>query len=108
MRQVRKRFSRKSNMTVTTISYEFWLVFDENGNVKSGRTDPKLSAGERSMFLRLDVPRSLFKKPALRGSIVVNDDAARDAVISKIEGAASKVLKEQLGLEFNLTVARSK
>lgn len=94
--------ARASQMTATTITYGFWLIFDDEGGMRMVRQRPNTSRNERAMFMEAKLPRSLFSAPALRGTITVTDPA--DAPVQIDVTAASEALRCALGVDIDLKV----
>lgn len=47
-----------------------WLVFDERSLKRVTATrEPKLDANERAMFMTIEVPLALFRKPQLSATV---------------------------------------
>lgn len=56
------------------------------------------------MQLKVTLPRSVFRQPALRGEIKITEDQARDTIIAEVQHNAAEVLKERMNLDLNLKV----
>ncbi|TAM23397.1 MAG: hypothetical protein EPN60_15115 [Nevskiaceae bacterium] len=66
---------------------------------------PKLAPNEIAVELSIKVPEALFSRPALRASVVVADSAVSAPVINAaVVSNAEQVLRDQLGLDVQLTV----
>lgn len=87
------------------IEYGFWLVFGSDGSVRLSRGQPSTGRGERAMSLLAKLPLSLFRTPALRGSITVNATGAADLKIDV--DAAAEALKQVIGVDVDLRVTEN-
>lgn len=96
----------KSNTkrTPTTLEYEFTLAFDEAGSLRMTRGDAALGSRERSIRMKLVVPRNLFREPTLSAVIKIADDGRRGEIVAKVEAAAAKALRENLDVGLNLSI----
>ena len=98
--------SRHTVGDAKTLRMSMWLVFNPEGNIRLTRDEPSISAKERAMQLTLNVPRSIFKTPSLRGEITLNDQNF-DQHIAQIATDAASVLGIT-GLELELHVHKEK
>ena len=94
--------ARYSTSTATTFSYDFWLVFDDIGGVRLTRGEPDLQRGEHKIFMRATLPKSLWQRPQLRGSIVINDAGQPGATIDV--QAAQDAVRSATGLDIDIQV----
>lgn len=94
--------ARTSSVYANRVEYAFWLVFDENGNMRFARTEPSCNRGEHKMAMTAALPRSLWRTPQLRGAITLADQGA-PAIQIDIE-AAQAALKSVTGLDIDLRV----
>ncbi|WP_342361348.1 hypothetical protein [Terrarubrum flagellatum] len=92
---------RSSRATHDSIVYEFWLVFDARGNMRLTRTKGTIDRDERAMFLTATLPKSLFTRPELRGTITICPDTSKPIINV---AAAGDALKKVLGFDIDLKV----
>lgn len=56
-----------------------WLVIDSEGGMKMTRGEPTTGRGEVAVSVNVSVPMSLFRKPLLRATVTVPQQAGVDA-----------------------------
>lgn len=94
--------ARSSSVRDKSITYGFWLIFDDRGGMRFARQNPNVGRDERAMFMEATLPRSLFTTPQLRATISVADPGE---VPPKIDiAAASEALRQALGVDIDLKV----
>ena len=83
----------------------FYLIVNKKGSVRTTKTQPDLKWDEISIQMNLDLPDTLFKKPLLSASIVVNEKQVTPAVISPvIKNNIQDSIKQHSGVEVKLTI----
>lgn len=97
------RTRRGSSHTATHVTFNFWLVFEEDGGIRLTRTEPNLGRTERAMLLCAKLPRSLWKTTSLTGSITVtpSPEGAYEVNLSVV----AEALKAALGIDIDLRLA---
>lgn len=94
--------ARFSSISRDSITYSFWLAFDENGGLSMSRAEPGIGPRDRTMSLQLKVPRSIFHTPTLTATITLQgSDAPRPVIDVQASEAA---LKEATGFDVQLTI----
>lgn len=74
-------------------------------DARVAKKSPRLAPNEVAVELNIKVPEALFSRPALRASVVVADSAVSAPVIdAAVVSNAEQVLRDQLGLDVQLTV----
>jgi hypothetical protein len=86
--------------TATHLEYELWLTFDYFGAVRVTKAEPDLSRNERSMFLKVSLPKALFNIPLLHATMTV-DDAGSPKLDVK---AVADAVKLATGLDIDVRV----
>lgn len=81
---------------------DFWLTFNNRGDVRISRGQTSVAADERSMFVSAKLPHALFKVPQLSATINVGAKETPDIEID-IE-AAEAALTEALGARVEITI----
>lgn len=94
---------RNTHATATAICFSFWLVFDKDGSMRMTRTEPSLDRAERSMFLSVTLPKTLWQTPSLRGHITVPGDAAAPEFTLDV-ATVGEALRQALGVDIDLKV----
>ncbi|MBZ9873117.1 hypothetical protein LB542_19910 [Mesorhizobium sp. BR1-1-9] len=90
-------------MTAPVIKYSFWLVFNDAGSApRCTKNPPALAIDERAMWVKAELPRSLFTRPQMTATIQVNE-VLQEPFHVDIE-AAETVLSEVLGATVVFTV----
>lgn len=89
-------------------SANFYLVLRQSSKhqylyAKIGTRPPKLGPGEVSMQLAISVPDSLFKRPQLRASVSIPDNAAPPVISADVRDNIARVLSDQLGITVHVT-----
>lgn len=97
------RYARHSVIEQKRITYSGWLVVDELGAMRLSRAEPGLASGERAISVSLQVPRSLFRTPTLRATVVVPDGAAPALIEAETVAELERAVKAATGLELVLT-----
>lgn len=84
---------------------KYWLTVNSKGQARLSKGKPALDINEVSIFLDIDVPDALFKKPRLEAKIVVPDEAAANDVIeSVVLDNVKEVVEQATGLEFAIGI----
>jgi hypothetical protein len=96
--------SRHFSKDAANIRITMWLIFTDNGGARLTRDEPDLKTGERAMHVTASLPRAIFRRPSLTGTIIVPGDANATSVLAKVENNAAAVLKKHCGLDLTLTV----
>src|ERR1044072_8597923 len=91
--------------TAQSLTYEFWLVFDINGNMRMTRNEPGTDRNERAMRLKATLPLSLWREPRLQGNITVTETPEGHRTEIDIR-AAGDALKAALGVDIDLKAMR--
>lgn len=95
-------------MSGYTIHQELYLVVRPSRQGLAARVltrAPRLAADEISLLLTLALPDTLFKKPALRASIVIPDESVNRPVIdSTVVDNIKSEIQKQLGVELTIAV----
>lgn len=63
---------------------------------------PSLKADEVAIAIALTLPLSLFSKPTLSASIVVNGDQAPEVITPEIQHDIAEVLRERHGITLRI------
>lgn len=93
------RFTRE---TPDTLIYHFVIIFDDAGGIRQTRGDPDLTRGERAMTINLEVPKAIFRTPALRAFLTVADPGNPEPKIDL--GVTAAALRAATGIDFDLRV----
>jgi hypothetical protein len=94
-----KRFGIKRS---DHIDFGFWLVFNKDISVRCVANAPPLGRDERSMYLNVKLPLSLWDTPTLRASI---DVASGSVVPVNIDiDAMQTAVQQAIGMDVDLRV----
>lgn len=84
------------------IQYTMQLVFDDAGGARMTRLAGKLAENERAMQLTVELPKSIFKRPALTAAIKVEP---HEVSIPPVDlTAVQDALRDAFGAEVLLTI----
>ena len=77
--------------------------YDASG-VRFTKKKPNTKASEIAIKLDIDVPDTLFERPQLEASIVIDDDQVSTPVITAdVMDNIAETLSEQMGVKVNIT-----
>lgn len=94
---------RSTRYTATDITFDFHLVFGDDGQMRMSRTEPGLARNERAMACNITLPKALWKTPSLKATIVIPDTGAPLELTAKVD-AAAEALRGALGVDIDLQV----
>jgi hypothetical protein len=92
--------ARGRSETTTHLNFELWLTFDFFGPVRVTKQEPDLNRNERSMFVKVALPKALFNIPTLNATINVAEGQPLQLDIA----VAADALKQALGVDVDLVV----
>jgi hypothetical protein len=97
------RTSRNITRTATTMTVDRYLAIGSSGATRIGSTPMTLKPDEICVALRIEVPLSLFKRPALNAHISIPETASNRKVIdAKLEGQIVDAVKQVTGFDIRL------
>lgn len=112
-RALRPLFYTFAGGNVSSIVTEFYLVvgqrFSSGGwtdgkpSVRTAKTKPKCEAHEVAVFLRVELPIALFKRPSLQATISVPEDQAPMVITPEVQQNIARVVQEQLGITMQVS-----
>lgn len=94
--------ARYSSVYGPIFTYEFWLIFAEDGSLRMSRGEPSIGRGERAMSCKASLPRTLFTIPELKATIDLTDSAPGDFTIDV--QAAGEALRQVIGCDVDLQI----
>jgi len=84
-----------------------WLTINSNGSARLTSGKPDLVWNEISIYLDLNVPDALFKKPRLEATINIPEEAAGpDKLTSEVVENVKEAIETATGLTFSINVIR--
>lgn len=99
------------SVTAQTIEIDCWLTVDPGDakqawnrrpGIRVSAGEPKVSARERSINLRMSLPLALFETPMLTASITVEEP---ERAISIDTSAVAEAVRQVVGMDVQITVA---
>lgn len=96
--------ARYTTSTATEMHFDMWLRLSADGSASMSRGPASLAPGERSMKLRISVPKSIFKVPTLQASVKVPDNQSGDILTAEVQHTAEKAVRDALNLDVIVTV----
>jgi hypothetical protein len=96
--------NRFTSESATQLQFDFWLIFDRDGALRLVRGMPdSLDRNERAMAMVATLPKSLWRTPSLRATIIFPEGSAPAEI--KIDVAAiSEAVKGALGVDVDVRV----
>lgn len=83
-----------------------YLIVSKKGYRASARITngkPTLQPDEISIYLTLDIPDSLFQRPALKAEIKIDPKTAPSQISAEVIDNIQKVVSENLNLQIQIT-----
>lgn len=72
----------------------FWLTINKGGSIRTTKSKPQLKWDEISIYVTIDVPSELFKRPTLSASIEIPQDKVPEMHIdAETKNELEEVLK---------------
>ena len=83
----------------------FYLIITERGSTRTTKHKPSLYTNEIAIFINLDIPVGLFKKPSIVAEIKIPDEAVRnDAINADITDNIKEAIEKSTGLPITLKI----
>jgi hypothetical protein len=76
---------------------------DGKPSVRIAKTKPRCEPHEVSIWLTVNLPESLFKRPSLQAKITVPAAAAPMVITPEVEQNIARVVQEQLGITMHVS-----
>jgi len=83
------------------------LIADGRPTVRVNKTKPTLERHEIAVFVNLELPASLFFRPALTASIKVGGDQASAVITPDVMSNIAAAVRDQLGIVMDVRAAES-
>jgi hypothetical protein len=80
-----------------------WGSVDGKPSVRVAKNKPACQPHEVAVFIELDLPASLFKRPSLSATITVPEAAAPFVITPEVQQNIAQVVQEQLGITMSIT-----
>lgn len=93
------RFTRDDRQR-DQLQYSAWLVADSDGGLRMVRGQPDVGRGEVGVALTVAVPKSLFRKPLLKATVIVPPQAG----VTEGEAIQAVVDVISAGCDFDVDV----
>lgn len=98
---------------MSTVAVEFYLIIGQRissygwtegkPSVRTSKGKPVCEAHEVPLFVSLNLPLSVFQRPALKATITVPDSSVPAVIESTVQENITALLKEQLGVNVLFT-----
>lgn len=98
--------TRYSSVMMNTVTYNAWLVIDEQGSMRMTRAKPQISARERRVAFKITVPRAIFKTPELRVEATVNGEAPEIDMVEVTKSIEDLMIEKGMVVEIVATGER--
>lgn len=96
--------NRNTAVSGTTMHFDMWLRLASDGSAAMSRGCPRLALGDRSMKLRISVPRSIFTIPTLQATVKVPDNQPGNVLTAEVVQTAERALREAINMDVTITV----
>jgi hypothetical protein len=98
---------------VSSVSVGFYLIvgqyFRDSGftdgkpSVRTAKTKPRCDPHEVAIWLQVDLPEALFKRPNLQARIRVPEAQAPFVITPEVQQNIAQVVQEQLGITMQIS-----
>lgn len=76
---------------------------DGKPSIRTAKTTPRLEPHEVPVFIHLELPEGLFKRPRLTASITVPEEQAPVVITPQVQSDIADIIAQQLGVTVNIT-----
>jgi hypothetical protein len=91
-------------MNKDTLSVDCFLVVNSAGSVRVLKNRPVVDFDEVSLGLKVELPRSLFRKPRLSATLIVPESAGTpDTIPVEVQNNVREAIEQATGLQVRLT-----
>jgi hypothetical protein len=72
-------------------------------SVRTTKTRPTCEPHEVAVWIKLELPHSLFKRPSLSATISVPEDQEPISITPEVQQNIARVIQEQMGITLNIS-----
>lgn len=84
---------------------QFYLTVSQNGSIKVSKGKPGLDYDQVSILCNLQLPNSLFVKPQINASIIVNEDDVKPFEFdAETQNNVKEAIEVATGINVKLTI----
>lgn len=83
----------------------FWLRVNSRGSINTNKTQPKVNADEVAIYMTIDLPDMLFKKPMLQAKVTIPAEVVpKPEINAQVMDNVAQAIKTATGLEMSVTI----